>query len=270
MSDLAVTNTYIALTTIVAAQLNTNFSDIVSYINNRDDGTATWDNANVTATVANPVTIKSNQSTTEVAIDNTATDGDPFICWKLSGTRQFSLGVNDGASDVLQLGTTAIDSSTMFQATSAGEITQPLQPSFLVTNSAGQVDITGDGTVVTVTWGNEVRDAGGDFASNTFTAPVTGQYFLQASVLLSGITSGHTGVGYLAIVTGNRTYLCRRTSNSYVESASAGFLQLFGNVMADMDAGDTAIVQVSVSGSTKVVDVLNDAQYNYFSGSLIN
>ena len=57
------------------------------------------------------------------------------------------MGVNDGASDVLQIGTTAIDTSTLWQATSAGEITQPLQPSFLVTDGTGATDVTGDVTL---------------------------------------------------------------------------------------------------------------------------
>lgn len=122
MSDLSVTNTFTALTTAVASEVNANFSDIVNYINNRDDGTATWDNVNVTATVANPVTIKSNQSTCEVAIDNTATDGDPILSFKLSGTTTFVMGIDDGDSDSFKIGTSAIGTNTRFVIDSSGEI----------------------------------------------------------------------------------------------------------------------------------------------------
>lgn len=124
MSDLSVTNTFIALTTAVASQVNANFSDIVNYINNRDDGTATWDNMNVTATVGNPVTIKSNQSTTELAIDNTASDGDPILTWKLSGSTIFTAGPDDSDSDVFKFGTTGLNTNIAFQIPSTGVQTQ--------------------------------------------------------------------------------------------------------------------------------------------------
>jgi len=54
----------------------------------------------------------SNQALTEVRIDNTATDGDPILAWQLGGTSQFTMGVDDGDSDLFKLGTTAIGTST--------------------------------------------------------------------------------------------------------------------------------------------------------------
>ena len=42
------------------------------------------------------------------------------------------------------------------------------------------------------------------------------------------------------------------------------------NAVCDMDAGDTATVQVVVTGSTKTVDISADNTVNQFSGSLIN
>lgn len=120
MSDLSVTNTFVALTTAVAGQVNQNFSDIVNYINNRDDGSATWDNLNVTATVANPVTIKSNQATTEVAIDNTAADGDILLTFKLSGVQTHVIGVDDSDSDFLKFATTGLTTNVAMQIPTAG------------------------------------------------------------------------------------------------------------------------------------------------------
>lgn len=120
MSDLSVTNTFVAATTAVASQVNQNFSDIVDYINNRDDGTATWDNMNVTATVSNPVTIKSNQATTEVAIDNTATDGDPQITFKLSGSQAYVIGIDDSDLDIFKFATSGITTNVAMQIPSNG------------------------------------------------------------------------------------------------------------------------------------------------------
>lgn len=47
MSSLAVTNTFVANTTILSADVNTNFNDIVSYINNRNSASAAWDQLSV-------------------------------------------------------------------------------------------------------------------------------------------------------------------------------------------------------------------------------
>lgn len=124
MSDLSVTNTFVPLTTASASQVNANFSDIVTYINNRDDGTATWDNMNVTATVGNPVTIKSNQSTTEVAIDNTGSDGDPILTFKLSGSTLYTGGVDDSDSDTFKFGTTGLNTNIAWAVPSAGNQVQ--------------------------------------------------------------------------------------------------------------------------------------------------
>ncbi len=236
------------------------------------EGTATINGAKtfgsavtITTSTANTLVVSTDQATTEVSIDNTATDGDPFLSWKLSGTKQFSMGVNDGASDVLQIGTTAIDTGTMWQATAAGEITQPLQPSFLMVNSAGATDVTGDGTAYTVLWPTGIYDQNSDFSSNTFTAPVTGRYLLSAHVFVRGLTSSHTPI-VLSIVTSNREYRC-----TYVGGTSTlTGIPLSVTAIADMDAADTATTVVTVSGGTKVVDIDNDAKQNYFSGSLIN
>jgi hypothetical protein len=43
MADVAITNTFTAATAIVASQMNTNFSDLVNYINARNTGSASWD-----------------------------------------------------------------------------------------------------------------------------------------------------------------------------------------------------------------------------------
>src|ERR1044071_6558351 len=99
----------------------------------------------------------------------------------------------------------AVTGSQVARWTSAGEIIQPLQPSFLVTNSSGPLNVTGDGTTYTVPWPNEITDQNGDFSSDTFTAPVTGQYLLSVCVSVQDVTAAHTGRN-LKIITSNRQY----------------------------------------------------------------
>jgi hypothetical protein len=214
--------------------------------------------------VGNPFIVRSAESTTEIRIDNTATDGDPYLSWALSNTRQFSLGVNDGAGDVLQLGTTAIDTGTMWQATAAGEITQPLQPSFLVVDGTGAANVTGDGTTYLELWPTEIYDQGGDFASDTFTAPVTGRYLLTVSLEYTGTNSSHA-LRQVTLSTSNRNY-----NNVSAYSLAEDARTITFSVIADMDANDTAVVTIRVTGSTKTVTIPGAAAQNFFSGSLIN
>lgn len=64
MSSVSVTNTFVANTTAVAAQVNTNFSDLVNYINNRNSGSATWDVVSVLSASDIPL-IADNSSGTQ-------------------------------------------------------------------------------------------------------------------------------------------------------------------------------------------------------------
>lgn len=135
---------------------------------------------------------------------------------------------------------------------------------FLVTNGTGATDVTGDGTVYTVLWPTEVYDQGSNFASNTFTAPTTGVYLFNVSVSLEGLLAAHNHVE-LRLVTSNRTY-----ENHQHMGVAIPDMTLTLNVLADMDATDTAYVAIMVDGSTKVVDVFAGANNNFFSGFLMN
>lgn len=178
----------------------------------------------------------------------------------------FSADTNNGA---YRIGTDnwalAAAGAKIWETSAAGEITQPLQPSFLVTDGTGATDVTGDGTSYTELWPTEIYDQNADFATNTFTAPITGRYLLCASVGLTGFGASHTRYD-LSIVTSNRTY----RSPMILTAGTMSSINQKIAVIADMDAADTATVTVVASGSTKIVDVIAAASDNHFSGSLIN
>ena len=117
---LAVTNTFASGATITAAGFNTNFTDVVNYINNRNDGTDEWQLVKVTSSTANCVVIVGSAATTEVSIDNTATDGDPILTWKIGGTTIISMGPDDSDSDIFKVGTTAITTNIAMQIPTTG------------------------------------------------------------------------------------------------------------------------------------------------------
>lgn len=203
--------------------------------------------------------------TTDLRIDNSRVDGDPILSFQLSGTSQFTIGVDDGDGDDFKLGTTAIGTSTMFKADSTGAINKPLQPSFLVTAPVNTQNVTGDGTGFTVEYDTEIFDQNSDFNISTyaFTAPVTGRYSLCAAVRMNGATTAISSSS-LTLVTSNRNYT---HSDHFTELVRRSF---YSSVIADMDSGDTVSVTVIVSGGGKTVEVEDSATIAHFSGSLIN
>lgn len=167
---------------------------------------------------------------------------------------------NGGAFPII-LGTNDV---SVMRLSGAGEITQPLQPSFLATQPNAQDNITGDNTHVTINFPTEIYDQGGDFSNSTFTAPVNGRYYLSVNVAIKGIAAAHT-FKELQIVTSNRIY-----AYDFSNSIISDFQNIHLCVIADMDAGDIAYGDLSVFGSTKVIDIIASGVYTQFSGSLIN
>lgn len=130
-------------------------------------------------------------------------------------------------------------------------------------HSAGQSDIA-PSTYVTITFGNEIFDTGSDFASNTFTAPITGKYLLSYCLQLEDIDSATTK--YLIILrTSNRDY------NIYFDptrfSADLEKYPITLSVLADMDADDTAYVIIYQDGGTQQTDISDDV--SFFSGYFV-
>jgi hypothetical protein len=235
-----------AAVTTYTLTLPANDGDSGQFLQTNGSGVCTWAApSGATAALDNLAAVAINTSLVSDT-DNTDDLGTSSVAWKdlfLSGS------IKKGANTVLTLG-------------AAGEVTQPLQPSFLV-ECTGATDVTGDGTYWTVTFNSEIFDQGSDFASNTtFTAPVSGRYFLSFSARTQG-ASANALVANALIKTSNRLYVLhqQKPGTTYGYSIS---------VVADMDAGDTAQAQLEVAGGTKIVDVSAANGYTYFSGSLIN
>jgi hypothetical protein len=109
-----------------------------------------------------------------------------------------------------------------------------LQPGFLAYNSADDTPATG----ATIDFDTEVYDNGGNFSSDTFTAPVTGQYLC---VVHASVAAGSDTFDQIHLVTSNRTYRTGETAET-----QGNYLGLA--VIADMDASDTAHVTFVFDG----------------------
>lgn len=188
-----------------------------------------------------------NNQSAELTIDPGAS-GDSFVQFDINTTGEFIIGVDDSDGDAFVISQgSALGTTNTFRMSAAGERTMPLQSSFLAYNSAIDSGVTGDGTVYTVDFDTEVFDQNADFAADTFTAPVTGRYHLTACAQTrSTLAAAHTGSIY-RIVTSNRTYYSGILNPGALRN-NLNRLVLIIETVADMDASDTATMQISISG----------------------
>lgn len=160
-------------------------------------------------------------------------------------------------------GTNLVTSSTAL-IDSSDRYVNASQPAFLAYLRANDNNQTGDGTVYTlgtVTALTEIFDRGNNFNINgTFTAPVNGIYLLGSGILLQQLAA--TNSINLELVTTQATYNMLNVTSALVNNNMLQFTQL-----CDMNAGDTAIVKVSVANGTKIVDIYgapSDRRTNFF------
>ena len=142
-----------------------------------------------------------------------------------------------------------------------GEVTKAAQPAFQVRPATVQSNIAVSGNV-DIVFGTEVFDVGSNFASNTFTAPVTGKYFLSASIRTEAVDSA-SNYYLITIVTSNRGYQFIFDPDF---GQDAGYWVMSLSHIADMDASDTAKVQIVQHSGTQQTDITTKST---FSGALI-
>ena len=116
------------------------------------------------------------------------------------------------------------------------------------------------GSNVGVSFQTEIFDQGADFATSTFTAPVTGRYFLSTTVRFEQMDSAANYVR-LNILTSNRTYFTLLDPGQF--NGDLDYWPLTNTCFADMDAGDTAVVGFEQSGGTAQSDLQN-AQCHFY------
>jgi len=160
----------------------------------------------------------------------------------------------DGGAKGVQLSTVLVSD--------AGEMTNPSQPAFQARPTAVQLDIAA-GSDITIVFGTEIFDQGGDFASNTFTAPVGGRYMLIVDFDLRTLDTAAT---YYQgkIITSNRAYVQMFYANQFAADVSA--FPFVISILADMDANDTAYATMRQEGGTAQADIQVNA---HFTGHLV-
>jgi hypothetical protein len=206
--------------------------------------------------------------------------------WSSAGTRiqhvlnnvgQGYIEFNGEAGDYgLSLGTSASGTSVGAYISSPGiildgdgAVTKPRQPLFSYFNQVTDPDVADP---YTVEFNTENFDRGGDFESDTFTAPVAGIYQLGTAVRTAQLDASATYYN-LRIITTLKTYskLYDMAVIGVGDGHSSGYHTLEMNTLVEMDLGDTAYVSIDRSGGATQMDVIGNSStpHTRFYGYLV-
>lgn len=156
-----------------------------------------------------------------------------------------------------------VDGSAKMVIDANGHVTMPSQTSFLATFNTENTNIATN-TAVHQYFDNEVYDVNADYASNTFTAPVTGKYILQVRMRVDNIPTDANYIWFY-IQTSNRVHTVDFFDPDNFDQ-SVQFYTVQGTVIADMDASDTATFNINQNGGTQATDPNNGDFSGYLLG----
>jgi len=184
--------------------------------------------------------------------------------------QDFHIGIDDSADDLVIGKGSALGTTANIVIDENGHVTKPLQTAFLAHNDGG--DSITNATETTIALDTEIFDVNGDVSSDTFTAPVTGKYFLSAMVRLDAGSSSNTRF--------NRVYMEFQCSNrgalfefGQVYTDEDDRMGVTGSIVMDMDASDTAVLRIfasrnGASGATTTSGHSSEP-VTFFSGFLL-
>jgi len=153
--------------------------------------------------------------------------------------------------------------TTQMNIDGSGCVTMPNQPSFTADmQGVTQYNMAGS-AYTTISFGNEVFDQNSDYDTSTytFTAPVTGRYMLGANLNYNLWDVSGNYVWMLIVTSNNTWYLDLKNSNVITAD---GYYGQNGCILADMDANDTAKVQIQTNGLAAQMDMINGTSSSFF------
>ena len=197
--------------------------------------------------------------------DGTANDSSIIFD---GNAQDFHIGLDDSADSLtIGLGSTLGTTSHMvFDAN--GHITKPLQSAFLARTSSDTNNIAVN-SAVTIVFDTEVFDQNADYdtSNGIFTAPVTGRYQINAMVYM-GAVPNDANYFLIELVASNRSVQDIFRTQAGDDDWTYQSFQI--NVLLDMDASDTAKINVYQPNGTQQADILGHGTHAHtsFSGFL--
>ena len=198
-------------------------------------------------------------------IKSVGTNNLPALIVDGNSTNEGDIVCADGQA--LTFGHHTLDGNTggfteAMRVNSNGAVTKALQPAFSVVKTSEQTLTSGGEEEMD--WQTEEFDVGSNFASNTFTAPVSGKYFLHVMVRID-VVDKDASYYRTGIITSNKSKY--EIMEPDFASDPSYFTMSVASVF-DMDAGDTAVARVRQnSGSASHIE---DAEnYTNFCGYLL-
>jgi len=244
--------------------------------NTRNSAITTWANAHDhtdISTVGNTLSVGDGTAGNKTIQANNADGTKPFIRYDDTNNR-WVISQGSGIVDtiVVMTGNTVggfslpvtrvTNDLLVFNASSGGYDSTPVRtsnPAF-EGNSASDQDNIALNNDVTIIFGTERFDQAGNFASNTFTALVTGKYRLSCSVSFHEIDSEASNYT-IKIITSNNSYFQSYDPRQFAADI-AGDWSSFISIVADMDANDTAIVTIKQTAGTQQTDVTGGSTFS--------
>jgi hypothetical protein len=187
-------------------------------------------------------------------VQPTGTPSYAYLQASLTPGASYQWGISNATSN-LSMWVNGAGATTIWNSTTAGIITMPLQPQFSFYLASNAINVTGDATSYAL--GTDVltldyQRGSGMAANGTFTAPVAGIYVFILTVTLTGIGT-QTSMN-LSVTTSGGTYNGPFSNPTNAKNGS-GNAAIQMTCQAQMAAGDTATFNVAVSGGSKTVSV---------------
>ena len=207
----------------------------------------------------NLVVVAGSEGGITIASDSSANNGYLMFADSSSGTDRYAGLISyEHSTDNMVFRTNSVE---RVRISATGVVTTPYQPAFQAVPASTQSNISIGNT--TILFGTERFDVGGNFAGSAFVAPVTGKYQLSVNIYTLSVDSGSAYLQF-RLITSNRIYYYIFSTNAL--SQDAAYMSFPFSVLADMDAADTAYVDVQISGGTAQMDI---DPVSTFSGILV-
>lgn len=148
-------------------------------------------------------------------------------------------------------------------------VVQCALPSFSARLSGNATNVTGDSTEYTIQFNTENYDYAGNFNTGTytFTAPITGVYWFNCVVYVSGADGANHDTFMVKLYKNGADEIARSLSSGYPLKPTE--VSLIANREQFLAKGDTVTAVLRVENGGKTVDITAGDSLTYFSGRLL-